>query len=93
MRHGLQVSLNLFLLAQNGITGGPQLTVFLISLVSFIKMLHETRERWKAVSSYAPLIGEEDDAQATDLGTTFEQLKREKVFQEVVAAARVCGAV
>ena len=92
MRHGLQVSLNLFLLARQGIAGGPQLTVFLISLVSFIKMLHETRERWKAMSSYAPLIGEED-AQATDLGTAFEHLKREKTFQEVVAAARVCGAV
>ena len=40
-----------------------------------------------------PLIPEKEEAKATDLGKTFKQLKHKKLFQEVVAAARVCGAI
>ena len=42
-------------------------------------------------TSYEPL--EKEEAKATDLGKTFKQLKHKKLFQEVVAAARVCGAI
>mgnify|MGYP004399904717 CR=1 FL=1 len=45
------------------------------------------------MTSYEPLIAEKEEAKATGLGKTFDQLKHKKVFQEVVAAARVCGAI
>ena len=51
------------------------------------------RQPRRAMTSYEPLIAEKKEAKATDLGKTFKQLKHKKVFQEVVAAARVCGAI
>ncbi len=51
------------------------------------------RQPLRAMPSYEPLIAEKKEAKATDLGKTLKQLKHKKVFQEVVAAARVCGAI
>ena len=51
------------------------------------------RQPLRAMTSYEPLIAEKEEAKATGLGKAFDQLKRKKVFQEVVAAARVCGAI
>ena len=44
--------------------------------------------------AYEPLIANKEEPKATTgLGKTFKQLKHKKVFQEIVAAARVCGAI
>ena len=51
------------------------------------------RQPLRAMPSYEPLIAEKKEATATGLGKTIGQLKHKKKFQEVVAAARVCGAV